>query len=156
METQNTRARIIPSMRYRNAPAAIEWLCKAFGFEKHLVVPGENGTIAHAQLTFGNGMIMVSSAGGGMFGKLMKLPEEIGGCETQSAYVIVADCDAHCARAKAGGAVMLRDVQDEDYGGQGIYLPRFRGSYLEFRELRSLGGMNLGQFEPHSVPLMSH
>src|SRR5580704_12147338 len=79
METQNTRARIIPGMRYRNAPAAIEWLCKAFGFEKHLVVPGENGTIAHAQLTFGNGMIMVSSTGGGMFGKLMKLPEDYGG-----------------------------------------------------------------------------
>lgn len=76
METQNTRARIIPSMRYRNAPAAIEWLCKAFGFEQHLVVPGENGTIAHAQLTFGNGMIMVSSAGRGMFGKLMKLPRK--------------------------------------------------------------------------------
>jgi uncharacterized glyoxalase superfamily protein PhnB len=50
METQNTRARIIPSMRYRNAPAAIEWLCKAFGFEQHLVVPGENGTVAHASL----------------------------------------------------------------------------------------------------------
>ena len=68
MEIQNTRARIIPSMRYRNAPAAIEWLCKAFGFEKHLVVPGEDGTIAHAQLTLGNGMIMVSSVGGGCSG----------------------------------------------------------------------------------------
>jgi len=68
METQNTRARIIPSMRYRNTPAAIEWLCKAFGFEKHLVVPGEDGTIAHAQLTLGNGMIMVSSVGGGCSG----------------------------------------------------------------------------------------
>ena len=68
METQNTRARIISGMRYRNAPAAIEWLCKAFGFEKHLVVPGEDGTIAHAQLTLGNGMIMVSSVGGGCSG----------------------------------------------------------------------------------------
>jgi uncharacterized glyoxalase superfamily protein PhnB len=48
-------------MRYRDAPAAIEWLAKAFGFEKHLVVPGENGTIEHAQLTFGNGMIMLGS-----------------------------------------------------------------------------------------------
>src|SRR5580704_788904 len=120
METQNTRARIIPSMRYRNAPAAIEWLCKAFGFEKHLVVPGENGTIAHAQLTFGNGMIMVSSAGGGMFGKLMKLPEEIGGCDAQS------------ARAKAGGAVMLRDVQDEDYGGRGYTCRDLEGHIWSF------------------------
>lgn len=119
MEPQSRHARIIPTMRYRNAPAAIEWLCKAFGFEKHLVVPGEGGAIAHAQLTFDNGMIMLSSIGGGMFGKLMKHPDEIGGCETQSAYVIVADCDAHHARAKAAGALMLRDVQDEDYGGRG-------------------------------------
>ena len=56
-----TTATIIPTLRYYDAPAAIEWLCKAFGFEKLLVVPGENGTIAHAQLTFGNGMIMLSS-----------------------------------------------------------------------------------------------
>jgi uncharacterized glyoxalase superfamily protein PhnB len=48
-------------MRYRNAPAAIEWLCQAFGFEKHLAVSGENRTIAHAQLTWGNGMMMLGS-----------------------------------------------------------------------------------------------
>ena len=53
--------------------------------------------------------------------------------------MIVADCDAHYARAKATGAVMLRDVQDEDYGGQGLHLPRFGGSHLEFRQLRSVG-----------------
>ena len=41
MDTQSRYARIIPGMRYRNAPAAIEWLCKAFGFEKHLVVPDQ-------------------------------------------------------------------------------------------------------------------
>ena len=55
---KNTVSTVIPAMRYRDANAAIEWLCKAFGFEKHFVVPGENGTVAHAQLTFGNGMIM--------------------------------------------------------------------------------------------------
>src|SRR5271169_319944 len=104
METQSTRARIIPSMRYRNAPAAIEWLCNAFGFEKHLVVPGENGTVAHAQLVFGNGMIMLGSAREDEFGQWVKPPREIGGIGTQSAYVIVEDADAHYARAKAAGA----------------------------------------------------
>ena len=53
-------ATVIPAMQYRDAPA-IEWLCTAFGFERHLIVPGENGTIAHAQLVCGNGMIMVGS-----------------------------------------------------------------------------------------------
>ena len=65
MSTQRTSETptVIPTMRYRDAPAAIEWLCKAFGFEKHLVVPGPGGTIAHAQLTCGNGMIMLGSLG---------------------------------------------------------------------------------------------
>jgi uncharacterized glyoxalase superfamily protein PhnB len=74
----------------------------------------------------------VSSAGGGVFGKLMKLPEEIGGCETQSAYVIVGDCDAHYARAKAGGATILREIQDEDYGGRGYTCRDLEGHIWSF------------------------
>jgi len=92
---KNTRANVIPAMRYRDAPAAIEWLCRAFGFEKHLIVPGENNTIDHAQLTFGNGMIMLSSPVDSDFGRLMRQPEQIGGAETQAAYIVVADADAH-------------------------------------------------------------
>jgi uncharacterized glyoxalase superfamily protein PhnB len=57
------RSTVTPCLQYRDAPAAIEWLCRTFGFEKHLVVPGENGTILHAQLSFGNGMIMLGSSG---------------------------------------------------------------------------------------------
>ena len=52
---------IIPTLRYKDAPKAIDWLCKAFGFERHLVVPGDNDTIAHAQLRYGNAMIMLGS-----------------------------------------------------------------------------------------------
>jgi hypothetical protein len=80
---KNTKATVIPCLRYRNAPAAIEWLCQAFGFEKHLVVPGEGNTIVHAQLSFGNGMIMLGSVLQTEFGQLMKQPDEIGGAETQ-------------------------------------------------------------------------
>jgi uncharacterized glyoxalase superfamily protein PhnB len=113
------RATIIPAMRYRDAPAAIEWLCKAFGFEKHLVVAGEGGTIAHAQLTLGHGMIMLGSLNDNAFGRLMRQPDEVGG-ETQSVYVVVADADAVHARAKAAGAEMLIDIKTEDYGGRGF------------------------------------
>ena len=60
-ETQLQGAAIIPGLRYVDAPAAIEWLCAAFGFEKHLVVPGDSGKIAHAQLIFRNSMIMLGS-----------------------------------------------------------------------------------------------
>jgi uncharacterized glyoxalase superfamily protein PhnB len=57
-----TKATVIPCLRYRDAPAAIEWLCSTFGFNKQAVYPNSDGTIAHAQLTFGNGMIMLGSA----------------------------------------------------------------------------------------------
>jgi uncharacterized glyoxalase superfamily protein PhnB len=115
-----TKATVIPCLRYRHAPAAIEWLCQAFGFEKHLVVPGEGDTIVHAQLSFGNGMIMLGSVLDTEFGRLMKQPDEIGGAETQTAYVIVSDADAVYARAKAAGARIVLDIKDEDYGGRGF------------------------------------
>ena len=107
---KNTTATIVPCMRYRDAPAAIEWLCQTFGFEKHLVVPNEDGTIAHAQLSFGNGMIMLGSAlkDETEFGRLMKQPDEIGGGTTQSVYVIVTDADAVYASAKVGGFQLPR------------------------------------------------
>jgi len=113
------RANIIPTMRYRDAARAIEWLCRAFGFERHLVVPGEQGTIAHAQLTLGNGMIMLGSARNDEFGKLQKPPADVGGAGTQSPYIIVPDADAHHARAVAAGARVVYPLKDEEYGGRG-------------------------------------
>ena len=89
---------IIPTLGYRDAAAAIEFLCNAFGFEKLLVVPGENGTIAHAQLTYGNVMIMLGSSRDDDFDKLQKPPGDVGGIGTQSPYVIVADADVHYRR----------------------------------------------------------
>ena len=117
---KDTKATVIPCLRYRDAPAAIDWLCRVFGFEKQLVVPGKDGTIAHAQLSFGNGMIMVGSVQDSAFGRLMKQPDEIGGAETQSSYVIVSDADAIYARAKAAKAEIVLDIKDEEYGGRGF------------------------------------
>jgi uncharacterized glyoxalase superfamily protein PhnB len=117
---KNTKATVIPCLRYRDAPAAIEWLCRAFGFEKHLVVPGPGETVAHAQLSFGNGMIMLGSVVESEFGRLMKQPDEIGSAETQTPYVIVSDADAVYSSAKAAGAKIVLEIKDEDYGGRGF------------------------------------
>ena len=116
------RATVIPCLRYRDAPAAIEWLCQTFGFEKHLVVPNDDGTIAHAQLSLGSGMVMLGSvfAVETEYGKLITQPDEIGGSETQSAYVVVADADAVYARAQSAGAEIVLDIKDEEYGGRGF------------------------------------
>jgi uncharacterized glyoxalase superfamily protein PhnB len=129
---RNTTATVVPTMRYENAPAAVDWLCEAFGFEKHLVVPGEGGTIAHAQLVFGNGMIMVGSAGDDEFGRLQKPPRELGGIGTQSSYVIVEDTDKHYARAVAAGAEIVIDIKDEDYGGRGYTCRDLEGHLWNF------------------------
>ena len=77
---------VIPGLRYQNAVEAIDWLCRAFGFEKHLVVPAEGDTIAHAQLTFWNGMIMLGSAEGHGAGydELLAPPAERGGAVSQA------------------------------------------------------------------------
>jgi uncharacterized glyoxalase superfamily protein PhnB len=129
---KNTKANVIPCLRYRNAPAAIEWLCQTFGFEKQLVVPNEDGTIAHAQLSFGNGMIMLGSTNDTPYGRMIKQPDEIGRAETQSAYVIVADADVIYANAKAAGAEIVMEIKDEDYGGRGFSCRDLEGRLWSF------------------------
>jgi uncharacterized glyoxalase superfamily protein PhnB len=131
---KNTKATVIPVLRYRDAPAAIEWLCQTFGFEKNLVVPSEDGTIAHAQLSFGNGMIMLGSVlkNETPFGRLMKQPDEIGGVATQSLYIVVNDADIVYARAKAGGATIAIEIKDEDYGGRGFSCYDLEGHLWSF------------------------
>ena len=115
---RNTTATIIPSLRYRDAPAAIDWLCKAFGFERHLVVPGEAGTIDHAQLVFGNGMIMLGSARGDDSGQPRGPLDAPDAPAWKSAYIVVSDVDAHHAGAVAAGAQVVMAPEDQHYGGR--------------------------------------
>jgi uncharacterized glyoxalase superfamily protein PhnB len=117
-EQTEKRSTVICGMRYRNAPAAIEWLCNVLGFARHAVYPGPDGTIAHAELTLGGGMIMLGSIPQDEFGQYMKQPDEIGGAETRSLSLIVADADVIYQRAKAAGAEMVVDIRDPSYGGR--------------------------------------
>ena len=110
---------IVPTLRYRDVAAAIDWLCKAFDFERHLVVPGENGEVRYAELTFGGGMIMLSPVADSAFEGLMTQPADAGGAETQICYLFVEDAAAHCARAKAAGAEIVLDIEGEEGGGRG-------------------------------------
>ncbi|HTV84262.1 MAG TPA: VOC family protein [Dyella sp.] len=110
---------IIPAMRYRDAHAAMDWLCKAFGFEKHAVYEDDQGRVMHAQLVYGNGMVMLSHVQPDGFGKHMAQPDEINGRETQCAAVTVTDCKAHYERAKAAGAVIIDEYAEKAYGGAG-------------------------------------
>ena len=114
-----TASTIIPALSYRDAHAAIHWLCRAFGFEKHAVY-ADGDTVLHAQLVYGSGMVMLGSAGkGGEWNAQIAQPDEIGLRETQSPCVIVTDVDAHYARARAAGAQIVIDIADQAYGGRG-------------------------------------
>ncbi len=112
------RSTIIPALRYRNAPAAIEWLCRVLGFARHAVYENPDGTIAHAELTLNGGMIMLGSTKDDEYGSRFRSPDEAGEMETRSAYVVVADADIVYARAQAAGAAFLRPIQDMDYGSR--------------------------------------
>jgi uncharacterized glyoxalase superfamily protein PhnB len=104
---------------YRDAGAAIDWLCAAFGFEVRLKVEGDNGRIEHSELTYGGGLIMVGQetpdsdrpwkAG-------MRSPQSLGGASTQSLMFFVDDAEAHCANARAHGARIVEEPATHDYG----------------------------------------
>jgi uncharacterized glyoxalase superfamily protein PhnB len=119
MTNQPSGSTIIPCLRYRDAHAAIEWLCKAFGFTKQAVYENEQGGVEHAQLTWGNGMVMLGEVRDNAFGQHIVQPDQIGGRETQCACVTVTNCKSHYQQAKAAGAVIVDDYAEKDYGGAG-------------------------------------
>jgi uncharacterized glyoxalase superfamily protein PhnB len=133
---------IIPCLRYRDAPQMIEWLCKAFGFERHLVVEDGKGGIAHAQLTLGPGMIMLGTARGDddPFGRLQSTPAALGGT-TQSPYLVVRDADEVYRQAKTAGAEIVIEIKDEDYGGR-VFSCRDPEGHL----------WNVGSYDPWKAP----
>jgi len=117
---KDARSTIIPGLRYRDAKAAIRWLCDVFGFAQHAVYEAADDSIAHAQLSFGNGMVMLGSVVDSEYGRNIRQPDEVGGKETQAPYLVVADADAVYSRVKAAGFEIVVDIKDEDYGGRGF------------------------------------
>ena len=120
-ENKQSRSSVIcGGHRYRNAPEMIEWLCRVLGFERHAVYAGPNGTIAHAALTFGRGMILLASYSDTDSQRLLKQPAEIGGAETRHVYLLVPNADEVYARVKAAGAEIVLEIKDQGYGGRGF------------------------------------
>lgn len=112
------KAPIIPTMRYEDATAALDWLCQAFGFSVHQKFADDSGKIMHAELGYGGSVLMIGPVTDNDFGKYMKTPGMVGGVITQCVYIVVDDPDAHYATAKAAGAEILIDIQDQFYGGR--------------------------------------
>ena len=124
--------KIYPFMRYNDATAAIEFLKSAFGFEEHMIVPGENGSIAHAELRLGESIIMPGSA---HTPRKVARPKSIEDVDI-GIYIGVEDVDAHHDRAKAAGAEIVRELNDTDYGSREYSAVDPEGYYWSFGTYR--------------------
>jgi PhnB protein len=106
--------RVVPQLGYADAPAAIDFLCRAFGFSERFRMPMPDGTIGHAELACGDNVIMLASlwreAGHAS-------PRELGGVHGQL-MVYVDDVDAHYARARDAGATIIAEPEDQFYGAR--------------------------------------
>ena len=114
-----TGSTVIPTVRYRDANAAIDWLVEVFGFHRHAVYHGPDNTVEHAELTLGGGMLMIGSATTKRpYPEHIAHPGETGGRVTSPLYLVVPNCEPVYAAAKAHGAVILQELREMSYGGK--------------------------------------
>jgi uncharacterized glyoxalase superfamily protein PhnB len=104
---------ICPTYRYRDVEKAIAFLQNAFGFEEHLISRDADDRVNHAELRYGDGLVMLGRQSDDWMRS--RIPDEVGGI-TSSQYLVVADVEAHHARAVAGGADIVRPLETTDYG----------------------------------------
>jgi uncharacterized glyoxalase superfamily protein PhnB len=113
---------IFPSLRYRDAKAAIEWLEKAFGFEPH-EVHADGDVVVHAELSYGGNLVMMGSV----------KEDDFGSHEGEGwIYVVTDDADALFERATAAGAAVVRGLEDQDYGSRDFSVRDPEGNLWSF------------------------
>jgi uncharacterized glyoxalase superfamily protein PhnB len=136
--TEPGRPNIFPSVRYHDAEAALAWLGRAFGFEEKVVYRGADGTIQHAELRLGAGLIMFGRGGqDGWLGG--EAPDAL--TSTVGAYIVIPDPDAHQARAVAAGARVVRELEDTSYGSREYSARDLEGNLWSF-----------GTYDPYDYP----
>jgi len=116
--------RISSGVVYEDPAKAIDWLCRAFGFEVRLKVQGDDGAIHHCELVYGDGVVMLGS--GTREAPHRKSPRQLGGANTQAMMVYVDDVEAHCARAR-GRRHHRRAAGDARLRGGVLDRPHVRG-----------------------------
>jgi uncharacterized glyoxalase superfamily protein PhnB len=118
---------ISPIIPYRDPRAAIDFLCDAFGFERHAVHESEDGELQHVELRLGDDVIMPA-------------PLRLGEPGHTSIYAVVEDADAHHARAAAAGAEITTELRDTDYGSRDYAAKDLEGNMWYFGTYRPLSG----------------
>jgi uncharacterized glyoxalase superfamily protein PhnB len=127
MAEQTFTQTIYPALSYKDASTAIDWLCRAFGFERHAVHEGEGGAVEHAELSIEGAFIMLGTEGAGS----LDWPSG-----HASNYIVVDDPDGHYERARAAGAEIVIELRDEDYGSRGYTARDPEGNLWSFGTYR--------------------
>jgi uncharacterized glyoxalase superfamily protein PhnB len=122
---------IFPALRYNDAHAAIDLLVNAFGFTPRAVHEDDNGVVQHAELAYGDGMVMLGETPREPDSNRLDMP--VGGT---SVYIVVDDPDAHYERARAAGVKIRRELRDEDYGSRGYTAEDVEGNLWSFGSYR--------------------
>lgn len=113
MPDMSKRPDAVSALCYKDAMAAFEWLQTAFGLEPAMLITAPDGTLAHSEMTFGNGWIMV----GNEWSDDHRSPANLGGKNTQTVHLqITTDIDAHCEHARAAGAEIVQEPETQFYG----------------------------------------
>lgn len=125
------RPHFIPSVIYKDNRAALEWLQKAFGFEPSMVLSDSDGNIAHAEMTYGDGVVMV----GNEWADWTRSPESVGGKNTQRIHVrIDRGIDDHCEHARQAGAKIVMEPEDQFYGDRSYMAEDLEGHHWTFAQ----------------------
>jgi len=107
------RPALASAICYRDPKAMFCWLEDAFGFEPAMVISDAEGNLVHSEMTFGDGLIMV----GHEWSADHKSPLSLDRKNTQTVHVHIADdIDAFCERARAAGAEIIAEPEDQFYG----------------------------------------
>jgi uncharacterized glyoxalase superfamily protein PhnB len=125
------RPAFIPSIIYKDNYAALKWLQNAFGFEASEVLTAANGDIVHAEMSHGDGIIMIGTE----FAEWTRSPASVGGKNTQRVHVRLGrDIDEHCARARQAGAEIAMEPADQFYGDRTYMAVDLEGHHWTFAQ----------------------
>jgi len=131
MDDPIRRPTFASALFYKDPVAALEWLEKAFGFERVMVITDARGKLVHSEMKFGDGYIMI----GGEWADFAGAPGSVGGKNTQTTHVQLKDgLDAHCQRARAAGAVIVREPADQFYGDRSYMAKDLEGHVWSFAQ----------------------
>jgi uncharacterized glyoxalase superfamily protein PhnB len=147
--TDNQRPALTTGLAYKDPVAALKWLEKAFGFEIAMIVEASDGTIGHSEMRAGGGLVYI----GREWDERHRSPASMGGVNTQSVHIqLGSGLDEHCERARAAGAVILREPASQFYGDRSYMAADPEGhiwtfgqteEVMSFAEMARRGGVSV-------------